>query len=154
MLAANIICPSRSLWSFPKVAVDKNYGTKRFCKTAFTCYRGLYKYSVMPFDLANAPGIFQELMSIVLHGLRNFAMAYLDGIIICSASEEEHKQHIQNIFDSLMQSNIKLKLSKCKFMQIETQYLGFIMSEDGIMADSQQCEGNETNATTYMYKKR
>ena len=62
-------------------------------KTLFTCHRGLSEYSVMPFGLANSPGIFQEIMSIVLHGLENFAMAYLDHIIF-SASEEEHN----NIF--------------------------------------------------------
>ena len=59
-------------------------------KTAITCHRGLYEYSGMPFGLTNAPGIFQELMSIVLHGLGDFSMAYLDDIIIFSASEEEH----------------------------------------------------------------
>ena len=48
----------------------------------------------MPFGLANVPGILKELMSIVLHGLGKFAMAYLDDEIIFSASEEEHKQHI------------------------------------------------------------
>ena len=57
----------------------------------------------MPFSLATAPGIFQELMSIVLHGLGHFAMAYLDDIITFSASEEEHKQQIQIIFDCLRQ---------------------------------------------------
>ena len=62
-------------------------------------------------------------------------MAYLDDIIIFSASEEEHKQHIQIIFDFLRQHNLQLKLSKCMFMQKETQYLGLIISEDGIMAD-------------------
>ena len=31
MLAANIICPSRSPWSFCIVVVDKKDGTKRFC---------------------------------------------------------------------------------------------------------------------------
>ena len=70
----------------------------------------------MPFGLANAPGIFQELVSIVQHGLRNFAMAYLDDIMILSTSEEVYKQHIQTIFDCLRQHNLKLKLSKCKFM--------------------------------------
>ena len=47
----------------------------------------------MPFGLANAPGIFHELMSVDLHGLRDFALSYLDDKIIFSASEE-HK-HIQ-----------------------------------------------------------
>ena len=39
------------------------------------------------------------------------------------------------MFECLRQHNIKLKLSKCKFMQKEIRYLGFIFSEDGIMAD-------------------
>ena len=79
----------------------------------------------MPFGLPNVTGIFQELMSIVLHGLENFAMAYLDDIITFSAPEEEHKQHVPQIFDWLRQHNLKLKLSKCTFMQKETQYMGF-----------------------------
>ena len=67
-------------------------------KRALTCHRCLYEYNVMPFGLANSPGIFQELMSVVLHGLKKFAMAYSDEIIIFSASEEEYKKHIQKIF--------------------------------------------------------
>ena len=51
----------------------------------------------MPFGLANAPGIFHELMSIVWHGLGHFAMAYLNDIIIFSASEEECKKHSKNV---------------------------------------------------------
>ena len=49
---------------------------------AFACHRGLYEYNVIPFGLANALGIFQELMSVVLHGLDDFAMTYMDDIII------------------------------------------------------------------------
>ena len=74
-------------------------------------------------------------MTIVLHGLENFAMAHLDGIVIFSASEEEHKQHIQKCFDWLKQYNLKLKLSNCRFMQTHSLYMGFIIGENGIMAD-------------------
>ena len=62
--------------------------------------------------MVNATGISQELMSLVLHCLGDFAMAYLDDVIIFSASEEEHKQYIQNVFDCLRQYNLQLKLSK------------------------------------------
>ena len=75
----------------------------------------------MPFGWANVPGIFWELLSVVKHGLENCAFAYFDDIIIFSASEEEHQQHIQKHFDCLRQHNLKLKLSKCKFMQKETR---------------------------------
>ena len=49
----------------------------------------------MPFGLASAPGIFHELVSIVLHGLGNFSMIYLDDIIIFSISEDKYEQHNQ-----------------------------------------------------------
>ena len=55
------------------------------------------------------------------------------------------KQHFKN-FDCLRQHNLKLKLLKCKLMQKETQYLGFIFSEDGITADPEKGKGNETDA--------
>ena len=84
--------------------------TKR--KTAFICHRGLYEYNVMPFGLVNAPGVFQELMSVVLQDLGKFAMAYLDDIIIFSHSMEEHIKHIQLVLDRLRQH--QLKISKCK----------------------------------------
>ena len=44
-------------------------------------------------------------MSIVLHGLESFAMAYLDDIIIFNTSED-HKQHIQKYFDCLRPHNL------------------------------------------------
>ena len=37
-------------------------------KSAFTCHRGLFYNNVMLFGLTNAPGVIQELMSIVLQG--------------------------------------------------------------------------------------
>ena len=102
---------------------------------AFTCHRGLYEYNVVLFGLANATGIFQELMPVVLQDLGNFAMVYLDDIIIFSSSVKEYIRHIQIVFDRLRQHQLKLKLSKCKFLQKETQYLDFIISESGIKAD-------------------
>ena len=50
----------------------------------------------MPFGLVNLLGVFQEVMSIVFHGLGDFTMVYWNDIKIFSASEE-HKQHIQKI---------------------------------------------------------
>ena len=112
-----------------QITIDENNNEK----TAFTCHRGFHEYNVMPFEFTNAPDIFQELMSIVFQDLDNFAMAYLDDIIIFSSSIQEHKRHIQIVFDRLRQHQLKLKLPKFKFLQKETQYLGFIISKSGIM---------------------
>ena len=63
-------------------------------KTAFACHRGLFQFNVMPFGLSNAPAVFQELMNIVLQGCEEFAMAYLDDVLIFSKNPEEHLRHI------------------------------------------------------------
>ena len=77
--------------------------------------------------------LYQELMSLVFHGLGDFAVACLDDIIIFSTSEEGHKQHIQNF--CLPQATQLKILSRGELMQKETQYLCFIISENSIMAD-------------------
>ena len=69
--------------------------------TAFACHRGLFQFNVMPFGLSNAPAVFQELMNIVLQGCEEFAMAYLDDVLIFSKDPEEHLRHIETIFNPL-----------------------------------------------------
>ena len=104
-------------------------------KTAFTCHMGLFNFRVMPFRLANAPGVFSQLMSIVLNGMETFAMAYLDDILVFSRLPEEHFEHLQRVFDRLKKHGLKLKLSKYQFLKEETKYLGFVINKDGIKTD-------------------
>ena len=109
-------------------------------KTAFACHKDLFEFNVMPFGLSNAPAVFQELMSVVLQGCNNFATAYLDDILVFSATLEEHLEHLSIIFDKLRQHKLKLKLKKCGFLKLETNYLGFVISEDGIQPDQKKVE--------------
>ena len=109
-------------------------------KTAFACHRGLYEFNVMPFGLSNAPAIFQELMSVVLQECSEFATAYLDDILIFSSSFEEHLTHLNIIFQKLRQHKLKLKLKKCSFLKTETNYLGFVIDEQGIKPDQKKVE--------------
>ena len=56
-------------------------------------------FNVMPFGLSNALYVFQELMSVVLQGLGDFAIAYLDDILVFSLTLKDHLQHLNTIFD-------------------------------------------------------
>ena len=67
-------------------------------KTAFVTLFGKYEFNAVPFGLAQAPAYFQQLISIVLQDCSDFAMAYLDDIIIFSQNEEDHLKHIEIIF--------------------------------------------------------
>jgi hypothetical protein len=96
----------------------------------------------MPFGLSKAQAVFQELMKIVLQGQEKFSIAYLDDILIFSETAEGHLKHIQQVlvFDHLGQHSLKLKLKKCSFFQEQTEYLGFIISEQGIKPDPKKVD--------------
>ena len=92
---------------------------------------GKYQFNRVPFGLAQAPAYFQKLINDILKGC-NFAMGYLDDIIIYSRSEKEHLEHLEEIFTRLRVAGLKLKLEKCCFFRKHIQYLGHLISADGI----------------------
>ena len=92
---------------------------------------GKYQFNRVPFGLAQAPAYFQKLIKNVLKGC-NFAMGYLDDIIIYSRSEKEHLEHLEEICIRLKTAGFKLKLEKCCFFKKHIQYLRHLISEEGI----------------------
>ncbi len=105
-------------------------------KVAFSCHKGLYEFNKMPFGLTNAPSVFQELMTHVLEGIDGkFAIAYLDDIVIFSRSASEHLEHLTEIFARLRKFGLKMKPSKCKFMEREIKYLGYVVGAEGVKVD-------------------
>ena len=58
-------------------------------------------------------------------------MGYLDDIIIFSKTEEEHLQHLEEIFVRLRKFGLKMKREKCSFFKKHIQYLGHLVSEKG-----------------------
>ena len=105
-------------------------------KTAFISHAGLYQFNVLSFGLTNAPPQFQRLMSRVLHGLEwKVCLVYIDDVIVFSATFEEHISRLKLVFDRLREANLKLKPSKCNFARSTVNYLGFLVSSDGIAPD-------------------
>ena len=101
-------------------------------KTAFVVSgMGKFEFNRVPFGLAQASAYFQRLINEVLTDC-NFAMGYLDDIIIFSKTEEEHLQHLKEIFERLRKAGLKLKLLKCSFFKKHIQYLGHLISDEGI----------------------
>ena len=62
----------------------------------------------------------------------NFAIAYLDGIIIISKVAEEHVSHIKQVFEKIHTAKLSMQFSKCHFFSKDIQCLGHILSTKGI----------------------
>ena len=106
-------------------------------KTAFITNQGLFEFKVMPFGLCNAPAVFQRLMQRVLMGLNpaegpDFVSVYLDDVLVFSHTLEDHLQHLCAVIERLRGAGLKLKPSKCHFIQKEVEYLGHVISPDGL----------------------
>ena len=100
-------------------------------KTAFNSPFRKYEYIKVPFGLAQAPAYFQELMTGILKDI-NFAIPYLDNIIIFSKTPQEHLSYIRKVFEKLRSAKLSMKMSKCNFFSKEIWYLGHILSATGI----------------------
>ena len=60
---------------------------------------GLFQFTRMPFGLTGAPSSFQRLMNNIFRDLP-FVTTYIDDILVHSANEEQHKEHLQQVFQS------------------------------------------------------
>jgi hypothetical protein len=110
-------------------------------KTAFIVDNNLYEWKRLSFGLTNAPGTFQRLMNYVLRSvIGKMCLVYLDDIIVFSKSKEEHLANLGRIFDLLKEADFKLGLSKYKFMRESVQYLGHVISANGITPDPEKIE--------------
>ena len=90
-------------------------------KSAFTSHCGLYEFTRMPFGLCNAPATFQRLMQVVLSGIEGkFCFVYIDDILVCSNTFEDHLEHLQQVFERLRKAGLTLKPRKCCYNHIST----------------------------------
>ena len=102
-------------------------------KTAFTLPANLGKWEFLhcPFGLAQAPAYFQRLINEVLAPF-DFAFGYLDDILIYSPDVNTHLHHLELVFQRLCEVDLKLKMEKCRLLKKHIQYLGHIISGNGL----------------------
>lgn len=104
--------------------------------TAFRTHTEHYEYCVMPFGLCNAPVTFQATMNKLLKPfLRKFVAMFFNDTLVYSASWADHFHHLEVVFMVLTKDLFYLYASKCVFDKAKLQYLGHIVSADGVALD-------------------
>jgi len=92
----------------------------------------------MPFRLTNAPASFQRWMNEILSEyLDIFCVAYLD-ILIFSQNLEDHGRHGRTILRRVEETGLTLKASQCEFHTTEIEYLGYVISPQGLRMDEEK----------------
>ncbi|XP_058195949.1 uncharacterized protein LOC131312301 [Rhododendron vialii] len=110
-------------------------------KTAFRTRYGHYEFLVMPFGLTNAPAVFMDLMNRVFRSfLDTFVIVFIDDILIYSRTKEEHEDHLRIVLQVLRDNHLFGKLSKCTFWLDSVEFLGHVISSNGVCGNPKKIE--------------
>nr|GEU34859.1 putative reverse transcriptase domain-containing protein [Tanacetum cinerariifolium] len=102
-------------------------------KTAFRTRYGHYEFVVMPFGPTNAPTIFMDLMNRMCRPmLDKSVIVFIDDILVYSKSKKEHEAHLREVLETLRKERLYVKFTKCKFSLQEIQFLGHVVTYEGI----------------------
>ena len=133
-------------WTLPIREADKSL-------TAFVTHRQKYEFNYLPFGIQSGPSYMVRLMDAALQGLAwETCMPYLDDVGVWStgmgnnlqeredASFEQMMTRLQAVFERLRWAGLSMKASKCILFGVEAEYLGHIVSREGLKMDPKKVE--------------
>jgi len=110
-------------------------------KIAFRTHHGHFEFLVIPFGLTNAPVTFQSLMNQIFESyLRKFILVFFDDILVYSPTLDQHMTHLRTTFEVLRANQLFIKRSKCAFVQGQVEYLGHLISGEGVSTNPRKVE--------------
>ena len=108
-------------------------------KTAFTWNNCQYMFAGAPFGLKTMTSIFQRVTSRLFSDLP-YVCTYVDDILICSKTTQEHVKNLHTVLERLTKANLTINPDKCRFAYSSVKLLGHVVSSKGISLDKKKLE--------------
>ena len=99
--------------------------------TTINTHKGLYRYTRLPFGVASAPAIFQRQMETLLKDLP-MTCVYIYDILVRGNTPQDHLNNLTAVLTRLQEVGLRLKREKYSFCVSEVEYLGHIISAEGL----------------------
>ncbi|UYV70300.1 hypothetical protein LAZ67_7002469 [Cordylochernes scorpioides] len=105
--------------------------------TTFITHRGCYRFCKVPFGLSSAPEAYQKGMDSILLDLKG-VICYLDDVVVYAKDRQELEERLRKVLQRFDKVGIRLNRNKCKFAMEELDFLGHIVSSEGIKPDNRK----------------
>ena len=73
--------------------------------------------------------------SVFMPELDKFVVVFIDDILVYSKTKKEHAEHLRIVLTRLREHQLYAKFSKCDFWLKEVQFLGHVLSAEGVAVD-------------------
>lgn len=98
---------------------------------------GRYYFKRLPYGISSAPEIFHRHFKELFENIQGCEV-FIDDIVIYAKNKEEHDFILNKVLYTVKENGVILNLNKCQFGVKEINYLGHILSKDGIKPDPQK----------------
>ncbi|XP_062698772.1 uncharacterized protein K02A2.6-like isoform X1 [Aedes albopictus] len=108
--------------------------------TTFITHMGLFRYKRLMYGIACAPELFQRILEQILSPHSKNVVSFIDDVLIFARTEQEHDEVLKAVLSTLSAYGILLNQSKCVFKVLELDFLGHVISPDGIRPSHSKVE--------------
>jgi transposase InsO family protein len=102
-------------------------------KVGWSTLRSKYEFNKVAFGLTNGPALLQRVSSLVLKDLLfKTCCVFFDDILVYTKDISQHMDNIREVLNHLRAANLKIGLKKCEFFRTQVEYLGMVMTTEGV----------------------
>ena len=102
-------------------------------------FKGLYEFTRLTFGISSSASVFQQIVDEILKDVTE-ASAFLNDIITGGKDVDHFWENTKQVLDKLKHFKVKVNRDKSLFFVMEVEYLGHIISEQGIRANEKKIE--------------
>jgi len=109
---------------------------------SFATADGQYEYKRLPFGYSEAPAEFQKRLIQIMNPFiqEEKLIVYVDDVLIPTHTVEQNLQVLRDVMIQLKKYNFDLNYNKCQFLKSKIEFLGYVISADGISLSSRHTE--------------
>jgi hypothetical protein len=106
-------------------------------KTGFSIVFGTMESNILQQGNCNGPSTFQWLVTVIFcNAIGLYIHVYLDNLFIYSYRLEDHKRHLEYVFQKLREHHLFMEKEKCNLYSMKMDCLGHLIDDRGLHADA------------------